>query len=52
MQISDQQVEKYMAIYLEEYGQTIDKARARVELTSLVCYLEVVYKHINKINYE
>lgn len=52
MQISDQQVEKYMAIYVEQYGQKIDKARARAELTSLVCMLEAVYKFNNKINYE
>jgi len=52
MQISDEQVGKYIAIYLEEYGYEIDKAQALVELTSLVCYLEAVYKHINKINYE
>ena len=40
MQISEEQVEKYMALYVEEYGQPIDKARARAELTSLVCLLD------------
>lgn len=50
--VSEKQVEKFQAIYLEEYGREIDKAQARTELTSLVCYLEAVYKHINKINYE
>jgi len=52
MQISDEQVDKYMAIYLEEYGHEIDKARAHVELTKLVCYLEAIYKFNNKKNYE
>ena len=49
MQISDQQVNRYMAIYLEEYGQTIDKAHAREELTALVCMLNAVYRHDNKL---
>ena len=52
MQISDEQVEKFQAIYLEEYGREIDKAQARIELTALVCYLEAVYKFNNKINYD
>lgn len=52
MQIDEKQVDKYIAIYLEEYGKVIDKTHARVELTKLVCYLEAIYKHINKQNYE
>jgi hypothetical protein len=52
MQISEEQVEKYMAIYLEEHGHVIDKTLARVELSSLVCLLEAVYKHNNRKNYE
>lgn len=39
-----------MAIYLEEYGRPIDKAQARIELTSLVCLMEAVYQHNNKNN--
>ena len=52
MQISDQQVEKYRAIYVEVYGEEIDKARARDELTALVCMLDAVNKFNNKNNYE
>jgi hypothetical protein len=52
MPISNQQVEKYMATFLEEYGYVIDKDRARVELTALVCLLEAIYKFNNKKNYE
>ena len=52
MQISEERVEKYMAIYLEEYGLAIDKAQARIELTALVCYLEAVYQFNNKNNNE
>ena len=52
MQISEEQIEKYITIYFEEYGREIDKAQARAELTSLVCLMEAVYKHNNKINYE
>jgi len=48
MPITEKQIEKYVAIYLEEYGQPIDKAQARVELTSLVCLLEAVYQFNNK----
>jgi hypothetical protein len=51
MQISDEQVEKYMVIYVEEFGHSIDKARARDELTALICYMEAVYKFNNKENY-
>ena len=51
MQITEEQVEKYIVLYVEEYGQEIDKARARDELTSLVCLLNAVYKFNNKQNY-
>ena len=49
MQISDERVEEYMLLYFKKYGKAIDKARARDELTSLVCLLEAVYKNINKL---
>lgn len=52
MQISDEQVDKYIAVYIEVYGKTIERAQARAELTSLVCLMEAVYKFNNKINYE
>ncbi|MEI8269984.1 MAG: hypothetical protein WCG45_01320 [bacterium] len=52
MQISEEQVEKYKALYVEEYGKEIDEAHARAELTSLVCLMEAIYKHNNKIIYE
>ena len=48
MEISDLKVEQYIALYLKKYGDVIDKARARNELTSLICLLEAVYKHNNK----
>ena len=52
MQVEDTKVEEYQALYLKKYGQSIDKARARDELTSLVCLLEAVYQHINLTNHE
>jgi hypothetical protein len=48
MQISDEHVEKYIALYLSEYGKTIDKVKAREELTALLCMLNAVYQHQNK----
>ncbi|MFA6397494.1 MAG: hypothetical protein WDK96_01440 [Candidatus Paceibacterota bacterium] len=51
MQISEEQIEKYMAVYLEEFGHPVDKARARDELTALVTYMNAVWKFQNKINY-
>lgn len=48
MQISDEKVEKYQAIYLEKYGKPIDKSLARDELTSLVCLMEAVRRHCEK----
>lgn len=50
MQISEEQIEKYITIYFEEYGREIDKAQARVELTLLICLMETVYQHNNKNN--
>ena len=52
MQISDEKVGQYMELYLKKYGKPIDKARAREELTSLICLLEAVYKFINNKNKE
>jgi len=51
MEINDTKVEKYQDLYFKKYGKSIDKARARDELTSFICLLEAVYKHINKENY-
>lgn len=51
MEISEAKVEEYRILYLKKYGKDIDKARARDELTSLVCLLEAVYKHINNENH-
>lgn len=50
MQISDEKVNKYIALYIEEYGKEINQAQARAELTSLVCLLESIYKFNNKDN--
>ena len=52
MEISDTKVEQYMILYFKKYRKNIDKAQARNELTSLVCLLDAVYKHINSKNYE
>jgi hypothetical protein len=51
MEINDEQVKKYIILYLQKYGKDIGKARARDELTSLVCLLNAVYKQLNKSNY-
>ena len=50
MQISEEQVDKYIAIYVEVYGKTIERAQARIELTALVCYMETIYQYNNRIN--
>jgi len=50
MQISEEKIEKYMEIYFEEYGRSIDKAQALIELTALLCVLNAVYRHQNKSN--
>lgn len=47
MQISDEKVEQYITLCFKKYGVVIDKARARDELTPLICLLEAVYKHNN-----
>ena len=48
MQITEEQVEKYMAIYLEKYGVPIDKRKALDELTALLCLLVSVHKHMQQ----
>lgn len=48
IKITQQQVEKYMAIYLETYGVPIDPRKANDELTALLCLLTSVHSHINK----
>jgi len=50
MHISDKNIEKYVALYVEQYGRQIDKTQALIELVALVCMLEAVDRHINKIN--
>jgi len=47
MQINEQQIARYVSLYQEVYGKSIDKSQARIELIALVCFLETVYQHIN-----
>jgi hypothetical protein len=51
MHITQEQVEKYMAIYLETYGVPIDPRKANDELTALLCLLAAVHRHMNKHNW-
>lgn len=48
MQISEDRIKKYQKIFFEEYGFEIDKAQALKELSSLVCLLNAVNKHIQQ----
>ncbi len=48
IQLTEEQVEKYMALYLEKYGVPIDKPKALDELTALVCLLISVHKHVKQ----
>lgn len=48
MQISEEKLEKYQKIFLEEYGFEISSAEALTELSSLVCLISAVHRHINK----
>lgn len=50
MQISEERIDQYVALYLEEYGKPIDRVQARNELTALICLMEAVYKFNNKTN--
>jgi len=52
MQITEEKVAQYIALYFKKYGKVIDEVRARDELTSLVCLLEAIYKFNNIKNYE
>ena len=48
MDITDEQVEKYMAAYLEKYRVPIDKHKARQELAALVRLLVSVHTHMKQ----
>lgn len=50
MQISEEKLERYQKIFLEEYGFEISKAQALTELTALICLLNAVHRHLNKDN--
>jgi len=50
MQISEEKVGQYMALYFKKYGKRIDKAQALKELVALICLMEAIYKHNNKNN--
>ena len=50
MQISEESVDKYQAIFFEEYGKKIEKAQARIELIALISILNALYRHQNKSN--
>ncbi len=47
MQISEEHLKKYQTIFFEVYGYEIDKTQALTELTSLVCLINAVHKHLN-----
>lgn len=51
MQITNGQVEKYMALYLKEHGKAIDPAKARIELTALVSLLADVHRYMEQQNW-
>lgn len=50
MQISEEKIKRYQEIFLEEYGFEIEPSKALEELSSLVCLLNAVHRHINKHN--
>ena len=52
MEISQEKVEKYRAIYQRIYGRSIEKGRARDELTALVCLMNAVRNYIGSGNME
>jgi hypothetical protein len=51
MHITQEQVEKYMAIYLATYGVPIDPRKANDELTALLCLLSAVHTHMNRYDW-
>ncbi len=51
LRITEEQIEKYRAIHLEETQVVIGPEQAREELTALVCLLETVYRHMQGKNW-
>jgi hypothetical protein len=48
LHITDEQVKKYQAIYYSEYHEPVDNAKARTELTALVCLLDIVHREMEQ----
>jgi len=46
--LTDEQIEKYRAIYKKHYGKEISKAEALEQGTKLINLIEAVYKPITK----
>lgn len=49
MQIRKEHIKEFQEVFLKEYGFEIDEEKARSELTALVCLMEAVYQHQNKV---
>lgn len=49
MKIEPERIVEYKRIYREEYGKEISDAKAYEELHALVCLMDAVYRHQNKV---
>ena len=50
--ISKEALEKFKAIWKEEFGEEISNEKALDSATSLLTLMNAVYKHINKDEYD
>ena len=51
MKITHEQVEKYQALCLKDYGQPIEFEVAQTELTALVTLLSIVHRYMERVNW-
>ncbi len=49
MKIGPERIEEYKKIYREIYNKEISDTKAYEELHALVCLMDTVYRHQNKV---
>jgi len=51
MGLTNEQLDSFIALYKREFGETIDRAEALRQATSLVNMVKLVYKPMTKADY-
>lgn len=52
MGFTDKQLDSFIALYKKEFGETLTRAEALIQATSLVSLVKAVYKPMSKKDFE